>query len=101
MARFYSPQSALITEKENPSLWQFLRHSGTGLSIGALAGAKMKWTTSCRADETPQKVRFPVINCHAYAGNATAMTDPWTCIDDPEAILRDIGFLDPISGGRP
>lgn len=32
--------------------------------------------------------RIPVIDCHAHAGTATALTAPWTTIADPEEILR-------------
>jgi len=50
---------------------------GGGVMVAALAGTP---TQAAR--------RTPMIDCHAHAGHAPALTDPWTTIADPEEILR-------------
>jgi len=78
----------MTAEKGNPSRRQFLRQCGAGLSSGALAGAGLMGETTASADGTGKTLKTPVIDGHAHAGTASAMTDPWTCMADPEAILR-------------
>jgi predicted TIM-barrel fold metal-dependent hydrolase len=68
----------MTAEKEHPSRRQFLQQCGAGLSGGAVAGGVLLGETS----------QTKVIDCHAHAGTASAMTDPWTCLADPAAILR-------------
>jgi uncharacterized protein len=40
------------------------------------------------ATAAPQNKRVPVIDCHAHAGHAPELTDPWTAIASPEEILK-------------
>jgi predicted TIM-barrel fold metal-dependent hydrolase len=88
MPGLMTAKSIMLTANENPSRRQFLKHCGAGLSRGALAGTGLKWTITPNVDETTQTNKTPVLDCHAHAGTATGMTDPWTCFADPEAILR-------------
>jgi predicted TIM-barrel fold metal-dependent hydrolase len=55
-------------------------HSRREFLVGAcaLAGAAVGAQTR----------KVPVIDCHVHAGHAPALTDPWTTIADPAAILR-------------
>jgi predicted TIM-barrel fold metal-dependent hydrolase len=52
----------------------FLKQAGAGAALAGIAAA-----------EPP---RTPVIDCHAHAGTAPALTEPWTAIADPREILR-------------
>jgi predicted TIM-barrel fold metal-dependent hydrolase len=44
--------------------------------------------TSLAAATGAQTRKVPVIDCHAHAGHAPALTNPWTAIAEPAEILR-------------
>jgi uncharacterized protein len=78
----------MTTEKEHSSRREFLRQCGAGLSGGVVAGGVLLGETTAGAKGNGKTSKTKVIDCHAHAGTASAMTDPWTCMADPEAILH-------------